>query len=174
MADITIRLAHSDGDFEIARTLCREWLDWHWKAYPDDWPVEGNPMEPQRFETTLQELPRLHARPGGGILIAFADGHPVGCVMYNEAEAGVAVFNRMFVRESGRGLGAGRKMLERMFQEMIADGYHKVIFSSAKFLTHARTMYENAGFQNMEHPAGFPDDWRDYVYFMQRTLVSSL
>jgi len=44
------------------------------------------------------------------------------------------------------------------------------VFSSAKFLTHARAMYENAGFVETPHPQGFPDEWRKYVYFMERSF----
>ena len=172
MTDISIRIAATDREFEAARDLCRQWLDWHWKNYPDDWPLEGNPMQRDKFEAVVEDLERLHARPEGAILVAFLDDQPVGCVMYNKQQAGVAEFNRMFVSEAGRGHGVGGKMLERMFEQMVADGYEKVIFSSAKFLTHARTMYRNAGFEDMPHPDGFPDAWRDYVYFMQRPLVS--
>jgi hypothetical protein len=54
---------------------------------------------------------------------------------------------------------------------MVDDGYGKVFFSSATFLTHARTMYEAAGFTGIPHPPGFPAELRDRVYFMQRTLL---
>ena len=91
--------------------------------------------------------------------------------MYSEASPGVAELYRRFVSEGGRGLGLGRMMLERMFEQMISDGYTKTVFSSAKFLTHARAMYESAGFVDMTHPQGFPDEWRKYVYFMQRSLL---
>lgn len=90
--------------------------------------------------------------------------------MYAQASPGVAVFNRMFVSEHGRGHGLGRLMMARMFEQMILDGYEKVMFSSAKFLTHARAMYESAGFVDVPHPEGFPDEWRQYVYFMERPL----
>jgi hypothetical protein len=57
---------------------------------------------------------------------------------------------------------------------MVADGYERVFFSSATFLTHARAMYRKAGFVDMPHPRGFPDAWRDKVYFMERSLSDSL
>jgi len=164
-------MAQGNDDFEVVRALCREWLEWHWNAYPDDWPTEGNPMDPEAFQVILKDLPKLHARPRGGILIALVDKQPAGCVMYSESEADVAEFNRMFVNEGGRGHGLGRLMLERMFEQMIADGYRKTLFSSATFLTHARGMYENAGFVDIPHPQGFPEEWRNYVYFMERPLL---
>ncbi|GGE61733.1 hypothetical protein GCM10011517_31670 [Actibacterium pelagium] len=128
-------------------------------------------MDPERFAQVLRDLPELHARPRGGIFIGLVDDQPAGCVMYNEQSAGVAEFNRMFVSEAGRGYGVGRRLLNRMFDQMIEDGYQKVIFSSAIFLTHARAMYEAAGFTDMAHPDGFPNEWKPYVYFMERPLL---
>ena len=172
MAEIIVRLASDKHDFDAARTLCLEWLDWHWKNYPADWPRDDDhPMNPQRFKAALEALPDLYKRPLGGVLIASVDGKPAGCVMYGEASTGVAEFNRMFVSVSGRGHGLGRKILNRMVEQMIADGYTRVFFSSATFLTHARAMYEAAGFALMPQPKGFPKKLRDKVYFMERLLT---
>ena len=172
MTEISIRIAATEAEFEVARDMCRAWLDWHWENYPDDWPLEGNPMARDKFQPIMEDLETIHARPEGAIVVAFLEGQPVGCVMYNKSEReGVAVFNRMFVTEAGRGHGIGGKMLECMFEQMVADGYQKVLFSSAKFLTHARAMYQKAGFEDAPHPDDFPDEWRDYVYFMERSLV---
>ena len=170
MPEISVSVASSSDDFDAARALCQQWFEWHWRNYPTDWPREGNPMARERFEAIVHDLEQLHARPHGAVVLASVDGNAAGCVMYSEAQPGVAVFNRMFVAEGGRGHGLGLRMLERMFEQMLADGYERVIFSSAKFLTHAKTMYERAGFVPMHHPSDFPAEWRDYVYFMQRDL----
>jgi GNAT superfamily N-acetyltransferase len=173
MADVAVRMAETPEDFGAAQALCREWLDWHWRNYPDDWPRGADhPMNPERFEAIVEGLAALHERPRGGILLGCVDGRPVGCVMYRQAggEADAAEFNRMFVSEAGRGHGVGRRMLERMLDQMSADGYRKAVFSSATFLTHARAMYDAAGFRRAAHPAGFPDEWRERIYFMERDL----
>lgn len=172
MPDVLVRIADDETDIAAARELCHEWLEWHWENYPDDWPPKGpdHPMDPKKFQGIIAALPELHARPQGAILVASLDGKPAGCVMYSEAGPGVAEFNRMFVSEGGRGLGLGRLMLERMFEQMISDGYGKVVFSSTKFLTHARAMYERAGFVDMPYPQGFPDEMRKYTYYMERSL----
>lgn len=165
-------MAEDSGDFDAARALCREWLDWHWRHYPPDWPKgPDHPMDPEKFEAIVQDLPSLHTRPRGGILIGSVDGQAVGCVMYYEAESDVAEFKRMFVCERGRGHGIGRLMLEAMFEHLREDGYRKVFFSSATFLTNARAMYEASGFSGIPHPESFPDEWRNLVYFMERSLV---
>lgn len=172
MTEILVRMARDENDIEAARGLCEEWLDWHWKNYPTDWPTGADhPMDPEKFKAILGVLPEMHKRPQGGILVAFVNGIPAGCVMYGQAGPGVAEFKRMFVSVAGRGNGLGRKLLEVMFEQMAADGYESVFFSSARFLTHARAMYESAGFADMPHPQGFPEVWRDKVYFMKRSLV---
>lgn len=180
MNEIRVRLAQDGADVTTARQLCQEWFDWHWENYPDDWPTESDPewptdiehpMGPKVFQTILKELPERHKRPDGGILIAYLNGVPAGCVMYNEAGPGAAEFHRMFVRVGARGNSLGQKLLEGMFEQMVADGYSRVFFSSAAFLTHAREMYRSAGFVDMAHPHSFPETWRDKVYFMERSLV---
>ena len=67
MTEIIVRLASDKHDFDAARTLCLEWLDWHWKNYPDGWPRDDDhPMNPQRFKVALEALPVLYKRPLGG------------------------------------------------------------------------------------------------------------
>ena len=172
MAEVSIGLAETSADFDAARTLCRAWLDWHWENYPDDWPTgPDHPMNSERILNIIRDLPTLHARPLGGILIGKLNGEPIGCVMYSEAKPGLAEFNRMFVAKNGRGHNLGRRMLDKMFEQMIADGYRKVFFSSAVFLTHARAMYESAGFTLMRYPDGLSDDQRARTYFMERELL---
>jgi len=171
MPKVSVHLAENDADIEAARALCLEWLDWHWENYPRDWPTgPDHPMNPEYFRTVVQELPKIHDRPKGAILIGSVDGQPAGCVMYHDSGDGVAEFNRMFVSEAGRGCGLGQLMLEHMFGQMIEDGFSKVFFSSATFLTHARAMYERAGFEPMPQPDDLPEIWRERVYFMERSL----
>jgi GNAT superfamily N-acetyltransferase len=86
--------------------------------------------------------------------------------MYDQMEPGVAEVHRLFVTEEGRGNGVGRALLEEMFLQMRLDGYTAVRFSSARFLTHARQLYESLGFVDM--PA--PEDAPGHVYFMERSL----
>ncbi len=75
-------MAEDAGDFEVARKLCREWLDWHWRHYPSDWPTGADhPMNPERFEAIVQDLPALHGRPRGGILIGSVNGQAAGWIV---------------------------------------------------------------------------------------------
>ena len=111
----------------------------------------------------------IHARPRGAILLAALGDRPVGCVMYHPHDAdmpGMAEIKRLFVRSDGRGHGVGRALLDAMFAAMRADGYDRVRFASARFLTHARRLYEDAGFADIPSLPGTPD----VAYWMERAL----
>jgi GNAT superfamily N-acetyltransferase len=77
---------------------------------------------------------------------------------------------RLFVDESGRGHGLGRALLKEMFERMRDDGYVTVRFSSARFLAHARELYESVGFTDIAQPDDFPEALREIVYFMERQI----
>lgn len=96
----------------------------------------------------------------------------MGCVMYSEARPDAAEFNRMFVSPTGRGHRLGRRLPDKMLEQLTADGYNLVCFSSATFLTHARAKYEDAGVVPMPQPQGFPNEWQDKVYVMERSIAS--
>ena len=165
-----IRLADTEADFDEARALGRTYLAWLLKTYPEQREPILAFYDPVDYEQTLAELPVVHARPKGAVLLADLGGTAVGCVMYLEMQPGTAEVMRLFVDEAGRGHGLGRKLLEAMFDQMRRDGYQKVRFMSAHFLTHARKLYETVGFQDMPLPDDYPDEYRDLDYFMERSL----
>lgn len=170
MPNQSIRQAETYEDFDAARTLSRSWAEWQLKTFPE-WRREILwAFDPEAYARTVADLPVIHARPKGAILLAELDGLAVGCVMYDEMESGVAEIKRLFVDESGRGRGFGRALLEAMFVAMRRDGYSIVRFSSARFLTHARKLYVSVGFQDIPHPPGFPDGAKEFVYFMEQPL----
>lgn len=164
--NLTIRAAESEDDLDAVRALCRRFVDWQLEAVPDRSDDIHSYFEPEAFARTLAELPLIHARPKGAILLARLDGQPVGCVMYREFETGIAEIKRLFVDESGRGHGIGRALLTDMFGRMRGDGYDAVKFYSANFLTHARQLYESLGFTEIPTEPGTSG----YVYAMERPL----
>lgn len=170
MPNITIGRASTEGDFAAARMLCQAWVDWQLRSFPHLRDTILIAFEPEAYARTMADLPILHARPDGAILLARLDGAPVGCVMYYEMEPGVAEIKRLFVDEAGRGHGLGRALLLSMMDLMRADGYATVRFSAARFLLHARGLYESLGFKDIPPPDSFPASLRDIVYFMEQPL----
>ena len=95
MPEVSVRMAEGPADFEAARTLCREWVDWQLRTFPERRDVILKVFEPEAYARTLAALPEIHARPLGGILLADIDGRSVGCVMYLEQAPGVAEIKRL-------------------------------------------------------------------------------
>ena len=166
MSSVTIRMAETDSDFDAARALGRRWVEWLGEVYPELRDKIEKKFDAVAYAKVLEDLPMIHARPKGAVLLAWLDGRAVGCVMYAESEPGLAEFFRFFVDTPGRGRGIGRKLLEAMFAHMAADGYDTVCFNSAKFLTHARALYEAVGFTDAPPRPGAPE----HEYFMVRPL----
>ncbi|WP_370162750.1 GNAT family N-acetyltransferase [Limimaricola soesokkakensis] len=166
MAQIQIYRAASDRDFEDAQALCREWVEWQLKTYPEQREKIARKFLSGDYDRTVADLAEIHAAPEGAVVLCKLDGKTVGCVMYDRMDQQVAEVHRLFVTEDGRGHGIGRALLEEMFGLMRAAGYTKVRFSSARFLKHARDLYGRMGF--FEVPA--PKDMPPHVYFMEREL----
>lgn len=167
MPVVAIRQAETEEDFRASRALCQAFVDWQLKVFPERRDKILAYFEPEAYARTLDELPKVHARPKGAILLADLDGRPVGCVMYLEMEPGVAEVKRLFVDESGRGHGIGRALLSEMFARMQADGYAAARLDSARFLTHAKHLYDSLGFVEIAPPSAGA---ADHIYFMERQL----
>lgn len=75
--------------------------------------------------------------------------------MHQDMEPGVADIKRLFVDPAGRGAAtaSAHALLTAIFAQMAQDGDTTVRASSAKFLTHARAIYESAWFQDIPQPA---------------------
>lgn len=170
MSDVTVALALSDADVNAVRVLCQDWIDWQLKTFPEERERILKVFDPVIYAQTIADLPTIHARPKGAILLGTVKKAPGGCVMYQELEPGVAEVKRLFVRENARGHRLGEALLTGMFDQMRADGYKTVRFSSAKFLIHARSLYERVGFTDIPHPEGWPDFLRPITYHMERPL----
>lgn len=167
---VTVRRAETEADFQATRALCQAFVDWQLATFPDLREKILAYFEPRAYARTLAELPLVHARPKGAILLAERDGRPLGCVMYHEMEPGVAEVKRLFVAESARGLGLGRALLEAMFDLMRTDGYTEVRLESARFLTDAKRLYDKMGFVEITPPSGSPE----HAYFMKRPLRAAV
>ena len=170
MASTKVFMAESDADFAVARTLGFEWAKMNYDDFPEHQDIIAKVFDPDAYKESMENLHVIHARPRGAVLLAELNGQPVGCVMYQEMEPGVAEIKRLFVRASARGHGLGHALLNEMFNCMKADHYTRVRFSSAKFLLHARALYESVGFSDIPQPDDFPTFLQDFVYFMEKPL----
>jgi DNA-binding MarR family transcriptional regulator/N-acetylglutamate synthase-like GNAT family acetyltransferase len=84
--------------------------------------------------------------PRGAFLVASIDGEAVACGGVKLISRGVGSLKRMWVAESARGLGIGRRMLEALEQEAGGLGVTKLRLETNRSLQEAIRLYRSAGY----------------------------
>ena len=119
--------------------------------------------------------------PAGRFYLVEHDGAYVGIGALKQLAHGVAEIQRMYVRAQVRGIGAGRRLVERLLDDAKASGYHTVRLESLRALKPAHTLYRSVGFveiapyakNSMEHyqPAADMERYRASAVFMEKRLA---
>jgi DNA-binding MarR family transcriptional regulator/N-acetylglutamate synthase-like GNAT family acetyltransferase len=84
--------------------------------------------------------------PRGAFLVASVEGEPVGCGAVKTLAPGVGSLKRMWVAESARGLGLGRRVLAALEEEARALGLTTLRLETNRALTAAIQLYRSAGY----------------------------
>ncbi len=103
-------------------------------ALPFD-PSKGTSAEPHELRA-----------PVGAFLIAYLHGEPVGCGAVKHHPDGPSDIKRMWVAESARGLGLGRRLLRELEALAREHGAAATRLDTNRTLTEAIAMYRSAGY----------------------------
>jgi putative acetyltransferase len=135
-----LRISQAESPAEIAavRDLLREYQA-----------LLGVDLCFQGFESEVRGLPGGYAPPDGRLLLATADGEPVGCVALRAAGPPRCEMKRLFVRPAARGLGAGRALVALVLAEARAIGYTEVVLDTLPSMVEAQRLYEELGFRDI-------------------------
>lgn len=130
------------ADLEIARRLFLEYHD-----------TPGVSAAVVGFDREVAALPDGY----DVVLLAEADGAPVGCVALREWN-GEAEMKRLYVRASGRGTGAGRALVLAAIAEARSRGYRLLQLDTLPSMTSAIALYDRLGFRRIPpyHHSGPP------------------
>lgn len=101
----------------------------------------------QNFDQELEALPGAYAPPGGLLLIARDGKTAAGCVALRRLDAGTAEMKRMYVRETHRGTGLGRKLAAAVIDEARKRGHARIVLDTLPKLTTAIALYRDLGFR---------------------------
>jgi GNAT superfamily N-acetyltransferase len=143
---IEISTATTPEDFQQARQLIREYEAWL-----------GLDLEFQGFQQEMEALERMYGPPGGSMLLAQADGEPVGCVGLRDLGGGVCEMKRMFVRPAHHGGGVGSRLMAAFMETAGRLGYRSVRLDTIPRLEGAFRLYRKAGFREIEPYRYNPD-----------------
>jgi len=106
----------------------------------------------RRFETGFNPALSIPAdeeemRPPAGLfLVALLRAEPIGCGALKFHAGNPAEVKRMWVAESARGLGIGRRLLSELENHAIAHGARTLRLETNKSLAEAISLYRSAGF----------------------------
>ena len=89
--------------------------------------------------------------PAGSFLIAYLRGEPTGCGAVKHHPGAPSELKRMWVAESVRGLGIGRRLLTELEASAVASGASTARLETNRELVEAIAMYRSAGY--IEVPA---------------------
>jgi DNA-binding MarR family transcriptional regulator/GNAT superfamily N-acetyltransferase len=106
----------------------------------------------RRFDTgfdpalsTLVDEKELR-RPAGLFLVASLRGNPIGCGGLKFHDDEPTDIKRMWVAESARGLGVGRRLLNELERHAAGNGARAVRLETNKTLVEAISLYRSAGY----------------------------
>jgi GNAT superfamily N-acetyltransferase len=99
--------------------------------------------------------------PAGAFFVAYLHGHAVGCGGVKHHRDAPAEIKRMWIAPDARGLGLGRRLLERLEACALAGGARVAHIETSAVLVEALSLYQSAGW--IEVPAfndePFADHW---------------
>jgi len=117
----------------------------------------------QGFQEELASLPGKYARPEGELYVLFSSEEPIGCGALRPIAPGVAEIKRMYLRPEARGLGEGRRLLQRLVSDARARGYAQVKLDTLARLIPAVELYRSEGFRETIPYNANPE--ADILYF---------
>jgi len=126
--------------------------------------TELNRRAPQRgFDPSKGATAEPHEvrPPRGAFVVAYRRGEPVGCGAVKHQSHEVTDIKRMWVAESARGLGLGRRLLEHLERLAREHGSREAHLETSDVLPEAIALYRSAGYVEVPpfNDEPFADRW---------------
>jgi DNA-binding MarR family transcriptional regulator/GNAT superfamily N-acetyltransferase len=126
--------------------------------------TELNRRAPDRgFDPSKGSTAQPHevSYPHGAFVVVYLRGEPIGCGAVKHHPGGVTDIKRMWVAESARGLGLGRRLLEHLEGLARKRGSREARLETGDVLGEAIALYRSAGYTEVEpfNDEPFADRW---------------
>ncbi|MEO6571260.1 MAG: GNAT family N-acetyltransferase [Ilumatobacteraceae bacterium] len=107
--------------------------------------------------------------PNGAFVVARQGDSIVACGGVQRIADGVAEIKRMWVDPRRRGIGLGRRMLDRLEETAFELGHRVIRLDTNSVLTEAISLYERSGYRSIERYNDNPDAMR----WFEKSLMST-
>lgn len=140
-----IRIAATPHDIGLARELILEYAKWL-----------GVDLCFQGIDEELKSLPGAYAAPLGRLLIAGTPGSAFACIALrslgthsnsSDDQRRTGEVKRLYVRPSHRNQGWARHLTKALLEEARAIGYRELKLDTLDWMTAARSLYADMGFE---------------------------
>ncbi|HEY6687730.1 MAG TPA: bifunctional helix-turn-helix transcriptional regulator/GNAT family N-acetyltransferase [Propionibacteriaceae bacterium] len=111
--------------------------------------------------TLIAAKPHELRPPGGLLLVAYLRSEPVGCGAVKHHADAPSEIKRMWVAETARGLGIGRRLLAELEASAARSGATRARLETNRRLTEAISLYRSAGYVEVAafNDEPFADQW---------------
>jgi putative acetyltransferase len=137
---ITLLESNTEQHFADAKGLILEYVEW----------LKFD-LSFQNFDQEMASLPAMYNINDGGLFIAYLNNEPAGVIGLRRFSATEGEVKRMFVKETARGHGIGKRLLIKCIDTAKALGYQSLKLDTADFMKAAHKLYIDHGF--VEIPA---------------------
>jgi GNAT superfamily N-acetyltransferase len=103
----------------------------------------------QGFAEELARLPGEYVKPAGRLMLVFEGEHAVGCGALRPIDDRVCEMKRVYVRQSVRGRGAGRLLIDVLIEMAREIGYERMRLDTLPSMTRAMAIYRSLGFKEI-------------------------
>ncbi len=122
------------------------------------------------YSDGAEALQEQFSQPGAALFLSRHEGQVVGCAGYSDLSAGIAEVEKVFVRPSARGLGAGAALVRTVLTGMTDSNYLRARLETAEFMAEAIGLYRRFGFQVCPAFRAPMGDLGPMTVFMEREL----
>ena len=137
-ADLSVQLlqAATPHEWDEARRLVREYAA-----------TLGVDLCFQNFERELQHFTTEYGTPGGAFILGEDAGQYIACVGLRRISENTGEMKRLYVAPAARGLGLGRRLVERVIVIARGIGYRSLVLDTLPSMREAQALYLSLGFK---------------------------
>jgi ribosomal protein S18 acetylase RimI-like enzyme len=104
----------------------------------------------QNFHREIRDLKEEYTNNGGGILLCYEDGVPVGCVGLRRFKDDICEMKRLYLRNEFRGSGTGKMLATKIIEKAKELGYEKMRLDTIETMKEAISIYKKIGFKEID------------------------
>lgn len=149
MPHLKIKRAETPDDIAIIRAIFVEYLE-----FVEDY--LGQTLAFQGTDKEFADFPQTY----DALFLAILNGKPIAACGIKPFKDKICELKRLYCRPEGRGNAAGLKLSQAAIEAAKTIGYTTMYLDTDHGLTHANSIYEKLGFQDIEKYYDNPMDSR--------------